>query len=99
MASQLEETLVTARKAEDALRTAHGWLSEETVEGRSEDNKIKVTLNGSFGVVRVRITPGALTPEKIDKLEDSISEALADALSRTRALVAQRLSETIRELA
>jgi len=98
MPSQLEGTLLTARKAEDALRVAHDGLSEESVEGRSDDNKIKVTLNGSFEVVRVRITPGALTPEKIDKLEDSVSEALADALSRTRTLVAQRLSETLHEL-
>ena|ERR1035438_1794220 len=99
MPPQLKDALTTARKAEDALSSAHKELSEETVEGRSEDNKVKVTLDGSFSLVKVRITPGALTPEKIDKLEESVSEALDAALARTRILVARRLGETLRELA
>jgi DNA-binding protein YbaB len=95
MPEHLDSAFASARKVEEAMVAAGEDLAEAIVEGRSEDNKVKVWVTGSFHVGKVRITPGALTEDRIGHLEESVAEAVEAALVRAHGLAAKRVGQAL----
>lgn len=90
--------LASARRAEESLREAQTDLAESVVEGRSEDNKVKIRLTGAFKLDHVHLTAQAVSPERLDRLEDCLNEALRNVLTKAHSLVASRLALAAQEL-
>jgi len=87
--------LSEARKVEDGLRALQTELSEEIIEGRTEDGRVKVKLTGAFQLKRVLISPSLIDPEDRKGLEKAVEEALANALTEARRSMARRTAATV----
>jgi DNA-binding protein YbaB len=91
----VEPLIAQAQRIEQALNEAARELAETHVEGRSEDNKVKVRLTGTFELARVRITAGALEETTPKQLEKAVAAAFDDALLQARALASARRMQAL----
>lgn len=63
-------------------------LEAEEVTGSSKDETIKITINGSYEVKRVHVSPESqLTP---DQIETNIQQAYNDANEQLRSILMEK---------
>ncbi len=74
-----------AEEAKEALAGVQSRLGEERFTGASDGGEAEVELTGHLEVVRVRIDPEAVDPERTDALEGSLARALGRAVEAQRA--------------
>ena len=67
-------------------------LAKLTVETDAGHGAVKVTMNGQQKVVSVTISPEALDPDKIKRLEENIARAVNDAVEKSQKVAAKQLA-------
>ena len=81
--SQVQQPLAMLQKVQEELETL-------TVEGSAGGGVVKVVMTGKQTVESVEIEPEAV--EDLEMLQDLITAAVNDALSKSQALASEKLS-------
>lgn len=66
-------------------------LGSEKVEASAGGGAVKVVVSGKQEVLEIKIDPSAVDPEEVSMLEEMITIAVNDALSKASALANQRM--------
>jgi len=82
-----------AQKLQEKLAKAQQELAEATIEASSGGGAVKVTINGQQKIQSVKISPEVVNPDDIELLEDLVLTAVSEAIAKSQALAAERLSE------
>lgn len=86
MMKQAQELQTRMQKVKEELGAAE-------VEGRSGGGLVRVTLDGTGAMKRVRIDPSLMKPDEAEIVEDLILAATQDAKTKVEALVTSKMSE------
>jgi len=68
-------------------------LAEKTIEGSAGGGMVKVTANGRQQVVAVRIEKEVVDPEDVEMLQDLVTAAVNDALSKAQEMAAAEMGK------
>ncbi len=79
---------------EEMLRTQER-LAEETIEVTAGGGAVKVVIDGHQRVRSITISPEVVNPEDVEMLQDLILAAVNEAIERSQALAAERLSSIV----
>jgi DNA-binding YbaB/EbfC family protein len=66
-------------------------LAEAEVEGTAGGGVITATVSGSKEFKGIKIDPSAVDPDDVEMLEDLITAAINDAMTKAQALSEERL--------
>ena len=80
-----------AREMQANMAKAQEELAAATVEGTAGGGAVVVVLTGTQEVKEVRIKKEAVDPDDVETLQDLVRAALTDALTKSKALAAERL--------
>ena len=80
------------QKLQEELVKAQGALAEETVTVTAGGGVITVVMTGHQRLQSVTIDPDVVDPDDVEMLQDLIVAAVNEAIERSQALAAERLS-------
>lgn len=83
------------QKIQEEMLKAQERLAEETIEVTAGGGVIKVVIDGHQRVRSITLSPEVVNPEDIDMLQDLILAAINEAIERSQALAAERLSSIV----
>ncbi len=66
-------------------------LGETIVEGTAGGGVVKATVNGQKEFIGIKIDPSAVDPEDVEMLEDLITAAVQDAMTKAAALSDEKM--------
>ena len=84
--------LKQAQQLQARLNRVQEELESETVEASSGGGVVKVVCTGKQRVESVTIDPAAVDPDDVEMLQDLVLAALNEALDKSQALAAERMS-------
>ena len=73
-------------------------LKDTEIEAKSSDGTITVVFNGEMHLKEITIDPSLLSPDKKSDLEAQLKSVIAEALSRTQALSAEKAKDIMGEM-
>ena len=88
----LKQAMQQAQTMQVDLVRAQEELAKTSIEGHSNDGKVKITMTANGDFQKVSIDPGSLV-EGIGKLEKDVLEALNDSTHKAAELTKTRLQE------
>jgi len=68
-------------------------LAGRTVEASSGGGMVTVVVNGRQEVVSVRIEKEVVSPEEVELLQDLVTGAVNEAISRSRKMMADEMAK------
>ena len=68
-------------------------MAEKTIEATSGGGMVKVVANGSQRIISIQIEKEVIDPEDADMLQDLITAAVNDALSKSQEMVSGEMSK------
>ena len=80
------------------LKNVQDQLSQESVTGTAEMDKIKVTIDGKLQITSVEIDPELLNPENKENIERGIKSAANDAAQKAQQIMADKIRNSNIEL-
>ena len=80
-----------ARELKSKLDQAQKELSNTIIEVSSGKGAIKITINGQQEIKSVKISPEVINPDKTEKLEELVFEAVNEAITKSQKLAAKQL--------
>ncbi len=84
--------LAQFKKMQAEMQKAQEELAETVVSGSAAAGAVTVELSCDQRVVRVKIAKEALDPEDVETLEDLITVAMNDALSKANEVSQKRMA-------
>ena len=85
------DVLKNAKSIQEQFAKIQEELAQVSVTGSSGGGIVKVTLNGQFEMTSLVIDPIAVDPRDVPMLQDLIVAASADAMTRVREILKERL--------
>ena len=85
------DVLKNAKSIQEQFAKIQEELARVSVTGSSGGGIVKVTLNGQFEMTSLVIDPIAVDPHDVPMLQDLIVAASADAMTRVREILKERL--------
>jgi len=82
------------RIQEEMLKTQER-LAEETIEVTAGGGVVKVVIDGHQRVRAITISPEIVNPEDVEMLQDLILVAINEAIERSQAMAAEKLSSIV----
>ncbi len=82
-----------ARELKSNLDKAQKELKNITLEVTSGKGAVKVTINGQQKIQSIKISPMVMDPNKPEKLEKLVLEAVSDAIGKSQKLAAKNLGK------
>lgn len=79
------------QQMQERLLKAQEELGKETVEGTAGGGAVKVTMTGHQKVRSVTIDPEVVDPEDVEMLQDLVSAAINEAVTKSHELASKRL--------
>jgi len=79
---------------EEMLKTQER-LGEETIEVTAGGGVVKVVIDGHQRIRSITISPEIVNPDDVEILQDLILVAVNEAIERSQALAAERLSSIV----
>jgi hypothetical protein len=80
------------QRLQEQMQQTQEALGDETVTVSVGGGAVTVVMNGQQRVESIRLSPEAVDPEDVDMLQDLVTAAVNEAIERSRALAAQRMS-------
>jgi DNA-binding YbaB/EbfC family protein len=93
------EMMKQAKKMMEAVQKVQEALAEERIEATSGGGMVTAIANGQGDLVGVKINPQVVDPEDVEMLEDLVTTAVREVLSKARQLQAERMNEATGGLA
>lgn len=81
------------KKLQEQMQKMQEDLAAQTVEGIAGNGMVKVTMNGQQEVQGVKIDPSVVDPGDVEMLEDLLTVAIKDAVSKSQEAGAQKISQ------
>lgn len=80
------------KKMQKTMEKMQEDLGNQVAEGVAGSGAVKIQMNGHNEVLSVKIDPSIVDPEEVDMLEDLITVAFKDAMSKVQAEQAKVMS-------
>jgi len=81
-----------ARELKSKLDKAQKELNNTIVEADSGKGAVKVTINGQQKIQSIKISPEVIDPDKAERLEKLVFEAVSEAIAKSQKMAAKQLS-------
>ena len=82
-----------AKKMYEDVQKIQQELAAERLEATSGGGAVKAVVTGSGDLLEVKIDPQAVDPDDVEMLEDLVTTAVREALSKAKELAAERMQE------
>jgi hypothetical protein len=82
-----------AVSAQKNLKKIQNELERKTVEYSGGGGTVRVTARGDASLVSIKIDPAAVAPDRTDKLEKMILEAVNGALEEAKKMSAEHMQK------
>jgi DNA-binding YbaB/EbfC family protein len=82
-----------AQQMQERLARLQEELAGRTVEASSGGGMVTVVVNGRQEVVSVRIEEEVVSPEEVELLQDLVTGAVNEAISRSRKMMADEMAK------
>ncbi len=89
----ISKLMKQAQKMQEAMVKMQSDLNLQVVEGSAGGGVVTVTMTGGMEVQSVRIKPEAVDPNDIETLEDLVTAAVKDAVSKASALASNQMGQ------
>jgi len=73
-------------------------LQDTEIEAKSNDGFVMVVFNGEQNLVEINVEEEALKPENKKALENDLKNAISQALSRSKALAAEKAKQMMGDM-
>lgn len=93
MRNNMNQMMKQVKKMQEQMMKAQEELGNKTIEGSAGGGVVTVSMNGHKKVLDITIQPEAVDPDDIEMLQDLVTAAVNDALSKTDELVNQDLGK------
>lgn len=80
------------QRLQEQMAATQAALGEETVTATAGGGAIAVVMTGEQRVQSIRIDPEILNPEDVELLQDLVVAAVNEAIEKSQALQAERMS-------
>ena len=84
--------------AKNNLKKIQNELQRKTVEYSSSGGEVRVTASGDASLVSIKIDPAAVAPNRVDKLEKIILEAVNGALAEAKKMSAEHMRKLMTDM-
>lgn len=84
--------------AQKNLKKIQNELQRKTVEYSGGGGTVRVTASGDASLVSIKIDPAAVAPERTDKLEKMILEAVNGALAEAKKMSAEHMQKLMADM-
>ena len=84
--------LQQVQKAQEDMQNTQSQLEATEYEGVAAGGQVKVVVDGKHSVKSVRISPEIIDPEDVEMLEDFVTLAVNDAISKAVADYDEKMS-------
>ena len=82
-----------AQQMQERLARLQEELAGRTVEASSGGGMVTVVVNGRQEVVSVRIEKEVVSPEEVELLQDLVTGAVNEAISRSRKMMSDEMAK------
>jgi DNA-binding YbaB/EbfC family protein len=82
--SQMNKLLKQAQKMQAQVVKMQEEMQKREVEGSAGGGMVKVVMNGSYGLVSIKINPEVVQPQEVEMLEDLIMAAHVSACEKIK---------------
>ncbi len=82
-----------AQKLQAKMAKLQEELGERVVEGTAGGGMVRVTASGKQQVVAIKIEKEVVDPEDVEMLQDLITAAVNDALTKSQEMVSSEMSK------
>lgn len=79
------------KKLYEDIERAAEELNEERVEATSGGGMVKVVATGKGEIVEVKIDPKVVDPDDVEMLEDLVTSAVREAISKANEIKAKKM--------
>lgn len=86
-----KDMLKQMQKVQSEMGKVQDELGSERVEASAGGGAVKVVVSGKQEVLEIKIDPSAVDPEEVSMLEEMLTIAINDALSKASELANQRM--------
>jgi DNA-binding protein YbaB len=69
-------------------------LGGESVTTDALGGKVVLTMDGNFSMTGLALDPEVVAPDKVEKLQNAIKEAHADAIKKMQRIVATKMQQS-----
>src|SRR5699024_8193911 len=90
---KMQNMMKQMQKMQKKMEEEQQKLKEEQIEGTAGGGMVKVTVSGHKEILDVEINEEVVDPEDIEMLQDLITAATNDALSKADELVSEKLGQ------
>ncbi|MCK9225218.1 MAG: YbaB/EbfC family nucleoid-associated protein [Candidatus Muirbacterium halophilum] len=73
-----------AQKMQKDMAKAQEELKTKVVEGTSGGGMIKISMNGDYEIIEVKIEKDVVDPDDVEMLQDLVAAALNDAVNKVK---------------
>ncbi len=89
----MQGILRQAQQMKERLARLQEELAGKTVEASAGGGMVTVVVNGRQEVVSIRIEREVVTPEDVELLQDLVTGAVNEAISRSRKMMADEMAK------
>ena len=79
------------KKMYESVQKAEEELAEERIEAASGGGMVRATVTGKGELLEVKIDPQVVDPDDVEMLEDLVTTAVREALTKAREIEAERM--------
>lgn len=87
-----------AVSAQKNLKKIQNELQQKTVEYSGAGGTVRVTASGDASLISIKIDPAAVAPDRTDKLEKMILEAVNGALEEAKKMSAGHMQKLMADM-
>ena len=88
----MSNVIKQAQKMQEEMEKVQGELEEKTVEAAAGGGAVKVVVSGKKQIVNLTIDPEAVDPEDVETLQDMITLAVNEAITKADEMMADGMS-------
>lgn len=89
----MENLMKAAQQIQEDLAKKQEELAKLTCDASSGGGMVKVTVNGQYEIVSLSIEKDVVDPDDVAMLQDLITAAVNQALTKVRELAKQKMAE------
>lgn len=82
-----------AKKMYEDVQRVQRELEAERIEATSGGGAVRAVVTGGGDLIEVKIDPQAVDPQDVEMLEDLVTTAIREALSKAKELAAERMQD------
>ena len=80
-----------ARELKSKLDKVQKELGKTIVEAESGKGAVKVSITGQQTIQSIKISPKVIDPDKAERLEELVLEAVSEAIAKSQKLAAKQM--------